>query len=466
MATENFYIRNDIKITDIIEGDEQSVISSKSIATFDRKKIEGSNFGEYPKTNPVFDYTISTNDNWAQDVEVQFIQDENDVTNSYKKIQVTNIPKNDAEDRKDRTLIIDIRYELNDNKNITTRPIKYEVYQKRYLIKIFIQGCKYEAIVFTNRSYIKIWLNGDEQGNNLLIGYGYPSGSPEYQLTEAIKDSLLTYKKNLKFNLNNNKVEIPVNNSEYTRFNFEIPSDSEQYMTLEPLELDNANFKFYFKFNNNIHRKLGVIFTYLNTTNLITSNSYPNYEFHFFVKDNVAYLNANDLIYNDELRFYIQWQYLKAISLFDKSLIDTTQDKDKIKIILETYIQFVPDPASSQDNTIYIYAVNIEFIFQLQDTYENTKLFPTPITVDSNKGFKIYFPNDNAGYHNKKLYQLIINQGGEGINQINLFKFRKVVYNSQNTSHISFTDIVQLAKVSFFSDEQLKDFGSVNITVQ
>jgi hypothetical protein len=95
-------------------------------------------------------------------------------------------------------------------------------------------------------------------------------------------------------------------------------------MTLEPLELDNANFKFYFKFNNNIHRKLGVIFTYLNTTNLITSNSYPNYEFHFFVKDNVAYLNANDLIYNDELRFYIQWQYLKAISLFDKSLIDTT----------------------------------------------------------------------------------------------------------------------------------------------
>ena len=426
---------SDNTITEMIEYDVNNITSEKSIAVTDQLT---NNF----KISPRLTSQILNTDDWSKNVTVEFINDDNDSTNNiYKKLLVSNIPQN--ENNNDRTLNILISYEQGSKSNT----LNYKIIQKKMLVPIVIQSCKYEAVLFQSKCFIKLYLNADEQGSNFLIGYNKDNLAITYDLESDVQTTLLAYRGTVPF-IFNNKINIPVSQENYTEVNTSANTfydDTERInkaiQTSEPITFNNLKYKFYFKFNNpeNNNRYLANLKYIFNKTNFYDTNGdnidyFANNGLLFY--NNNVYLNKDNFVFgtgnNKRIRLYIQFSDpKKVLRLSDKALFDSSSNKDKIKITLSSVMQFIPKPNNTLNNNnpagVLTEPVQIHFIFELQETYDGgANLFPTPESFNSVYGFKINFSNST-----KNLYNFITNNR-QKISKINLFKYKLAISRNPN----------------------------------
>ena len=427
---------SDNTITEMIEYDVNNITSEKSIAVTDQLT---NNF----KTSPRLTSQILNTDDWSKNVIVEFINDDNDSTNNtYKKLLVSNIPQN--ENNNDRTLNILISYEQGSKSNT----LNYKIIQKKMLVPIVIQLCKYEAILFQSKCFIKLYLNVDEQGSNFLIGFNKDNLAITYDLESDVQTTLLAYRGTVPF-MFNNKIDIPVSQENYTEVNAsantfyddnERINKNKSIQTSEPITFNNLKYKFYFLFNSpeNNNRYLANLKYIFNKTNFYDTNGNNiNYLANsgLLFNDNNVYLNKDSFVFgtgnNKIIRLYIQFDDIKKqLRLSDKALFDSSSDNDKIKITLSSVMQFIPTPGNTLNNNnptgVLTEPVKIHFIFNLKETYDGPNLFPTPESFNGFNGFKINFSDSTKNLYN------FINLNYQKIGIINLFKYKLVT--SRNTN--------------------------------
>ena len=449
-------------IMEIIQADTTNKLSDYSIAVTDQSN-------NTLKENPVLTYSILTDEEWIQDINVEFINDSNDTENKFKKIKISEIPNNTTNE--DRTLKIEINY----NQGKTIIPIYYNLVQKRMFINVYIEQCRYNVVSCNNFTKLKIFLNDDENANNLLIGYEYPFGNKEYDLNENIKNILLNYKGPLKFNLKNdinNLISINVNTDVYILLNYKL--NLKNLISVEPVVFNNLYYKFYFKFNNtslSTFKKINDINLMIDLQNMSPQLGETNYNFNangnaLKIINNNVYLNLNNVLRNEtDPRFFIKFTTDSEFTISDKSLL-VDDNTDKLFIDLHTVMQIIPKNNNLNYLNKFIYNVIIKLVFQLKDidesiplhpgqprlVYGSPYLYPIPEQYDTTfKGFQIYFLNGQEVTHTlKEIVEANI------IAKINLFKFFNVNITNNNISYT--TQFTNNYKGYFSDDESLRNF--------
>jgi hypothetical protein len=192
------------------------------------------------------------------------------------------------------------------------------------LVPIVIQLCKYEAILFQSKCFIKLYLNADEQGSNFLIGFNKDNLAISYDLESDVQTTLLAYRGTVPF-IFNNKINIPVSQENYTEVNAsankfyddtERINKNKSIQTSEPITFNNLKYKFYFLFNSpeNNNRYLANLKYIFNKTNFYDTNGnnidyLANSGLLFNNNDNNVYLNKDSFVFgtgnNKIIRLYI-----------------------------------------------------------------------------------------------------------------------------------------------------------------
>ena len=377
MAEKIFVPQVDLLLTDIIEGDKTECISSKSFAASEKDADKEDD--EFTlKSNPKIIYDLRTQDDWAQDITIETIRDDNDSTNTYRKIHVTNIPMNDDDNCQDRSLIFDILYET----GITKRKIQYEIFQKALIYNVYMEKCKYDIIIYNSCSFIKLSLYADADGSNMNKCYRYPvaptiptnekdiTNEPDYAI---IKSNLKTYDKNLTFKFGNKTVNIPVNNEDYYYIDFNLTDyKSNIVSTNPPVHLQGTRYNLYFKFNNsgNILKSWGIFNWNLVNLKIIIPNT-GNIVQGWTIESN-----------NTEGKIYIKAKYLNLSDNFLLSTYNSNNSSFK-KTDLYNFYKIL------NDNGII---TNIPEDYDIIKLYVRTKLFV--ITSKQNGGLNISKEND------------------------------------------------------------------------
>lgn len=417
MTDKIFVPQIDVLLTDIIEGDETECISSKSFAASEKNADDEESAFEL-KPNPKIIYNLMTQDDWAQEINIETIRDDEDSQNVFRKIHVSNIPMNDGDNRRDRSLMLDVLYET----GTTTRKIQYEIFQKALIYNVYIINCKYDIIIYNTCSLVKLFLYADENGSNMNKCYKYPvvptiptnerdiTNEPDYAI---IKSNLKTYNKNLTFKFGSNTVNIPVNNEDYHYLDFSINDYRTNIeSTNPPVYLPGTRYNLYFKFNNtsnNIKIQNPFYWNTVNFSKIAKVEAIIDWSFQSFnnflyfdisqlkISENNFLLNINNLTYSD------------LNLLYDKLIANgytLNYDRKYIYMYLRTKIyRFFNDSNHpySEDNDAFSVKIPVKFCLLNDDNTEadNTKLKLMADTDHTNNNYAKIISENNIDLVNK-----------------------------------------------------------------
>lgn len=380
-----------VELTDELNTDTNTFISTKCIAAMESSGDSTPNF----KINPDFKYELNSGSEWAEDIVLEFIPDENDYNNIYRRIKVTNIPEAISSER-------EASYYISYNSGKTTKELIYKILQKRHLTDIVIRYCSYTWIAYNWHTLLK--LNIKTQGlDNLTKYFSKNNLDEEITITDAnLNQNLESFNnlnKQLTFSFYNNPISINVLNDIDTQLTY-----NPTFMSSEGIIISDYNVFFRFEEFNNLNNCIYKDFKQFELNLDYDYTEYYNQGSFIKFKDKIKRDNSNNIYYFNKELLYNSIEFNTSYTYSDKLLIDNNSDTNNqiivhLKIRLSIQNTINNKTYSSND-------VKFEFIFKfnndgsiknIPEYYETSYIKVLDTTMISQQG-------DNI-----QLYELLAN---------------------------------------------------------